>query len=143
MVITDMNYRHWDEYVTSIPHPFLAAVTANGIGEGKDIMEGEPYECPVKPFGGAEQLAWSPDSKSIAYTSRKKTGIEYALSTDTDIYLYNTETGTTTNLCKPADYKAPAIDATKTMKYQAVNAPENLKNNPGYDQNPNFSAEVI
>ena len=141
MVITDMNYRHWDEYVTSIPHPFLAAVTANGIGEGKDIMEGEPYECPVKPFGGAEQLAWSPDSKSIAYTSRKKTGIEYALSTDTDVYLYNTETGTTTNLCKPADYKAPAIDATKTMKYQAVNAPENLKNNPGYDQNPKFSPD--
>lgn len=72
MLITDMNYRHWDEYVKSIPHPFVADVTTNGISEGKDIMEGEPYECPTKPFGGIEQLAWSPDSKEIAYSSRKK-----------------------------------------------------------------------
>lgn len=64
-VITDMNYRHWDEYVESIPHPYLAEVTSNGIGEGTDIMKGEPYECPVKPFGGAEQLAWSTDSKQL------------------------------------------------------------------------------
>lgn len=93
MLITDMNYRHWDEYVKSIPHPFVADVTTNGISEGKDIMEGEPYECPTKPFGGIEQLAWSPDSKEIAYSSRKKTGIQYAISTDVDIYLYNVETG--------------------------------------------------
>ena len=110
-LITDMNYRHWDEYVESIPHPFLAEVTANGIGEGVDIMLGEPYESPVKPFGGIEQFAWSPDSKTIAYTSRKKTGVEYAVSTDTDIYLYNTDTKETVNICKPAGYKEPAIQS--------------------------------
>ena len=120
-LITDMNYRHWDEYVESIPHPFLAEVTASGITEGKDIISGEPYESPVKPFGGVEQLAWSPDSKTVAYTSRKKTGVEYAASTDTDIYLYDTETGSTENICKPAGYKAPATDLTKTKKHQAVN----------------------
>ncbi len=138
-VITDMNYRHWDEYVESIPHPYLAEVTSNGIGEGTDIMEGEPYECPVKPFGGAEQLAWSTDSKTIAYTSRKKTGINYAISTDTDIYLYNIESKQTVNICKPANYKEPEINMTKSMKNQAVNSEENLKNNPGYDVNPKFS----
>lgn len=138
-VITDMNYRHWDEYVESIPHPYLAEVTSNGIGEGTDIMKGEPYECPVKPFGGAEQLAWSTDSKTIAYTSRKKTGINYAISTDTDIYLYNIESKQTVNICKPANYKEPEIDMTKSMKNQAVNSEENLKNNPGYDVNPKFS----
>ena len=74
-LITDMNYRHWDEYVESIPHPFIAEVTENGIGEGEDIMLNEPYECPVKPFGGTEQLAWIPDSKKIAYKSSKKTVI--------------------------------------------------------------------
>ena len=47
----------------------------------------------------------------------------------------------TRNLCKPADYKAPAVDATHTMKDQTVNAEENLKNNPGYDQNPQFSPD--
>lgn len=138
-VITDMNYRHWDEYVESIPHPYLAEVTSNGIGEGNDIMKGEPYECPVKPFGGAEQLAWSTDSKTIAYTSRKKTGINYAISTDTDIYLYNIESKQTVNICKPANYKEPEINMTKSMKNQAVNSEENLKNNPGYDVNPKFS----
>lgn len=138
-VITDMNYRHWDEYVESIPHPYLAEVTSNGIGEGTDIMKGEPYECPVKPFGGAEQLAWSTDSKTIAYTSRKKTGINYAISTDTDIYLYNIESKQTVNICKPANYKEPEINMTKSMKNQAVNSKENLKNNPGYDVNPKFS----
>ena len=138
-VITDMNYRHWDEYVESIPHPYLAEVTSNGIGEGTDIMKGEPYECPVKPFGGAEQLAWSTDSKTIAYTSRKKTGINYAISTDTDIFLYNIESKQTVNICKPANYKEPEINMTKSMKNQAVNSEENLKNNPGYDVNPKFS----
>ena len=142
MLITDMNYRHWDEYVKSIPHPFVADVTTNGISEGKDIMEGEPYECPTKPFGGIEQLAWSPDSKEIAYSSRKKTGIQYAISTDVDIYLYNVETGkTVANLCKQANYQEPAINPTKSMKYQAVNSEENLKNNPGYDVNPQFSPD--
>jgi len=140
-LITDLNYRHWDEYVEAIPHPFVADVTADGINEGKDIMQGEPYECPVKPFGGIEQLDWSKDSKQIAYTSRKKTGVEYAVSTDTDIYLYNIETGKTTNLCKSEGYVEPKIDPTKTMKTQAVNAPDNLKNNPGYDQNPQFSPD--
>ena len=140
-LITDMNYRHWDEYVETIPHPFLADVTANGIGEGEDIMKGEPYESPVKPFGGIEQLAWSPDSKTIAYTSRKKTGVKYATSTDTDIYIYDISTGKTANICKPAGYIEPETDLTKSMKHQAVNAEENLKNNPGYDTNPQFSPD--
>ncbi len=140
--VTDMNYRHWDEYVETIPHPFVADVNADmTIGEGKDIMEGEPFECPGKPFGGIEQLAWSPESHQIAYTSRKKAGVEYSSSTDTDIYLYNVESGVTINLCKPADYKAPKVDFSKTMKFQSVNAKNNLQNNPGYDQNPQFSPD--
>jgi len=143
MVIDDMNYRHWDHYVTSIPHPFVADVLADGTisKEAKDILDNEPYECPTAPFGGMEQLAWSNDSKTIAYTCRKKEGVEYAISTDTDIYLYDLSTGKTTNLCKPADYKEPKIDASKTMKSQSVNSEENLKNNPGYDTNPSFSPD--
>ena len=140
-LVTDLMYRHWDHYVESILHPFVADVTEDGIGDGTDIMEGEPYECPMEPFGGMEQLAWSTDSKQIAYTSRKKTGTAYSISTDSDIYLYDIATRQTRNLCKPADYQEPAIDPTKTMKYQKVNAPENLKNNVGYDQNPKFSPD--
>ncbi len=140
--VTDLMYRHWDHYVESIQHPFIYSVSGNDIGtDAIDILEGEPYECPMEPFGGIEQLAWSPDSKTIAYTCRKKTGTDYAVSTDSDIYLYNIGTRKTMNLCKPADYKAPVCDPTKTLKYQAVNAPENLKNNVGYDQNPQFSSD--
>ena len=140
-LVTDLNYRHWDHYVESIPHPFVADVTASGITEGEDIMKGEPYECPMAPFGGIEQLAWSPDSKTIAYTSRKKTGVQYATSTDADIYLYSIETKQTANLCKPDGYKPVATDPTRSMKEQSVNNAENLKNNPGYDTNPQFSPD--
>ena len=140
MVITDMNYRHWDHYVESIPHPYVAQVTANGIDEGKDILEGEPYECPMAPFGGVEQLAWSPDSKQIAYTCRKREGLAYAISTDSDIYLYDIDSQATRNLCKPANYQEPAIDPTKTMATQAVNHQDG-DFNVGYDQNPKFSPD--
>jgi len=140
-LVTDMNYRHWDHYVESILHPFIAEVNTNGINEGKDILADEPFECPTAPFGGIEQLDWSIDSKYVAYTCRKKEGVAYAISTDTDIFLYNISTGETKNLCKAAGYKEPAADATKSLKKQAVNAKENLKNNPGYDQNPKFSPD--
>ncbi len=140
MVITDMNYRHWDHYVESIPHPYVAQVTENGIDEGKDILEGEPYECPMAPFGGVEQLAWSPDSKQIAYTCRKREGLAYAISTDSDIYLYDIDSQATRNLCKPANYQEPAIDPTKTMATQAVNHQDG-DFNVGYDQNPKFSPD--
>ncbi|MCM1078005.1 MAG: S9 family peptidase [Bacteroidales bacterium] len=148
MVINDLNYRHWDHYVTSNAHPFVADVkditsgtekSLPAIGEGKDILEGEPYECPMAPFGGVEQLNWSPDSKSIAYTCRKKTGRDYAISTDSDIYLYDTLTGLTKNLCKSADFKQPEVDATKTMATQEINSGKYADENMGYDTNPAFS----
>ena len=145
-LVTDLMYRHWDHYVESIQHPFVTDVTIEN-GELKiensevDILEGEPYECPMEPFGGMEQLAWSPDSKTIAYTCRKKTGVAYAISTDSDIYIYNIGTRETKNLCKPAGYVEPETNPTKTMKYQKVNAQANLENNVGYDQNPKFSPD--
>ena len=142
-LVTDLMYRHWDHYVESIQHPFVCSV-GDGLAianDGKDILEGEPFECPMEPFGGMEQLAWSPDSKTVAYTCRKKTGLAYSISTDSDIFLYDVLTRQTRNLCKPEGYKEPKIDPTKSMKYQAVNAPETLKNNPGYDQNPKFSPD--
>ena len=140
-VVTDLMYRHWDHYVESILHPFVAEVTADGIVNPVDILEGEPYECPMEPFGGIEQLDWSRDSKQVAYTCRKKTGVQYSISTDSDIYLYDLGTRSTRNLCKPADYKAPEVNPTKTLKYQAVNGEANLKHNVGYDQNPKFSPD--
>jgi len=139
MVINDLMYKHWDTYVTTAPHPFLAFFDGEKVSIGKDILAGEPYECPMLPFGGIEQLAWSPDSRTLAYTCRKKVGKEYAISTDSDIFLYDTHTGSTTNLCKPADYAAPAVQADSSLAAQAVNQQKGKDYNVGYDQNPQFS----
>ncbi len=99
-VVNDLMYKHWDEWLNDAPHPFIANFDGTSIDEGKDLLEGTAYDCPNRPFGGAEQLAWSNDSKQIAYSCIKKSGRDYTLSTDTDIYLYDLVSGTTTNLCK-------------------------------------------
>ncbi len=99
-IVDDLMYKHWSEWVEEIPHTFVADYDGEKMEEGIDILGNEPYECPMLPFGGTEQLAWSPDGKSIAYTCRKKIGVEYALSTNSDIYLYNLETKKAENLTK-------------------------------------------
>ena len=154
--ITDLMYRHWDHYVESIQHPFVLDLAS---GEEFDILEGEPYECPMEPFGGIEQLAWSPDSKFIAFTCRTKTGLEYSISTDSDIYLYDVEAHDlnniehTKNLCRGGEfgvcgcYEMPfhvehhGIDPTKTLKFQEINSEKYINLNNGYDFNPKFSPD--
>lgn len=113
-IIDDLMYRHWDEWVETIPHPFIADFNNGKLGNIIDILDGTDYESPVKPFGGIEQLAWSPDGKTIAYTSKKMTRKEYALSTNSDIYFYDLATGESKNM-------------TEGMM--------------GYDQNPVFSPD--
>ena len=115
ILVTDLMYKHWDEWVTTAPHPFIADFDGSAVAsDAKDILDGEPYESPMKPWGGIEQLAWSPDGQEVAYTCRKKTGLEYAVSTNSDIYVYNVETGQTHNL---------------------------TEENKGYDTNPQYSPD--
>ena len=120
-VVDDLMYKHWDEWTETVPHPFLCELKSSKSAKGFkelevtnciDLLEGTPYESPMKPFGGVEQLTWSPDGKTIAYTCRKKAGLEYAVSTNSDIYLYDLATGTHTNL---------------------------TEGNMGYDTNPSYS----
>ena len=99
-IYEDMNYRHWNDWVKDYPHPYLAAVVNGKVSNDgvKDILEGEPFECPMRPFGGTEAFAWSPDSKNIVYSCRKEIGTAYAFSTRSSMYLYNLEDGTTVDL---------------------------------------------
>ena len=152
--ITDLMYRHWDHYVESIQHPFVLDLAS---GEEFDILEGYPYECPMEPFGGIEQLAWSPDSKFIAFTCRCLTGINYSISTDSDIFLYDVESkdmNQTKNLCKNGcefdvvpdggfvDSPDNICNPTKTLKNQYINQHDDVKDyNVGYDLNPKFSPD--
>lgn len=114
VIITDLMYKHWDEWVTTVPHPFVADFDGESISNLVDVMEGELFESPMKPFGGIEQLAWNTTSDKIAYTSRKKTGKEYAISTNSDIYVYDLNTKQTTNI---------------------------TEENKGYDTNPTYSPD--
>ncbi len=94
----DIMYRHWDSWEDdNYSHVFIAS-TKDKITSGKDLMEGERFDSPLKPFGGVEQITWSPDSKTLAYCCKKMVGKEYAYSTNSDIYLYNIENESTQNL---------------------------------------------
>lgn len=114
IIITDLMYKHWDEWVTTAPHPFIADFDGKSLSNPIDIMEGELFESPMKPFGGIEQLAWNTTSDKVAYTSRKKTGKEYAISTNSDIYVYDLNTKQTKNI---------------------------TEDNLGYDTNPKYSPD--
>ena len=97
-LVDDLMYKHWDEWVTTIPHPFIADFNGTSLANEKDVLEGEPYESPMKPFGGAESFAWTADGQKLIYTCRKKTGMDYAFSTDSNLYLYDIESGETRDL---------------------------------------------
>jgi dipeptidyl aminopeptidase/acylaminoacyl peptidase len=91
--------RHWNQWEDgAFSHVFFASYTDGKIGDAKDIMPGEAFDAPLMPFGGEEQLCWSSDGKTIAYTCKKLKGTDYAASTNSDIYLYNIETEKTINI---------------------------------------------
>lgn len=96
----DLMYRHWDQWVDEIPHIYYVPLD-NGKADMEnsvDILNGEPYESPMRPWGGIEQYNYSPDGKMVAYTCRKKTGSDYAYSTNSDIYVYDIATKETKNI---------------------------------------------
>ena len=96
-VAEDLMYRHWDHWVTELPHTFVSPFSNSGISvkdeNAVDILGGEPYELPIEPFSGIEQLDWSPDGKYIAYSCKRLAGKQYAFSTDTEIYIYEVASG--------------------------------------------------
>jgi dipeptidyl aminopeptidase/acylaminoacyl peptidase len=93
---TDLPARHWDEWTDhNYSHLFIMPVEG---GEAKDLMEGEKYDTPLKPFGGVSEIAWSADSKEIAYTAKKYSGVEFVTNTNSDIFVYNLGTDVTTNI---------------------------------------------
>jgi dipeptidyl aminopeptidase/acylaminoacyl peptidase len=94
-----LNYRHWDTWEDgAFSHVFVHPVINGQPGEGKDLMPGEPHDCPQKPYGGDEDYVWSPDSKKVVYVTKKKAGTAYAVSTNTDLFEYDIASGVTVNL---------------------------------------------
>jgi len=98
-IITDLMYRHWNHWEDyAYSHIFVADFTNGMLGEGKDIMEGEAFDTPLSPYFDEAEISWSPNGSYLAYTCKKMTGTQYASSTNSDIYLYDLNSGITKNI---------------------------------------------
>ena len=109
----DLMYRHWDHWVEEIPHSYYADLGTVPVRRENavDLLGGPEvlFELPTEPFGGIEQLSWSPDGKYIAYSCRKLTGRQYAFSTDSEIYIYCLEDGQTTQIPMGGGYDTDPV----------------------------------
>ena len=133
-IIDDLMYRHWNEWTAEIPHPFVGEFNGSEVTALKDVLEGTQFESPMRPWGGVEQLAWLPDSKSLIYVCRKKTGKEYAISTNSDLYQYDIATGDTKNLTEGMmGYdNNPAVSKSGKIAWLSME-------HDGYDPNAKYS----
>ena len=100
-IYDDLMVRHWDYWDEGdYSHIFVAPLGSGVVKEGKDIMEGEPWDAPLAPYFDSEEIAWNNAGTALAYTCKHLTGAAYAVSTDSDIFIYDIATGTTRNICK-------------------------------------------
>lgn len=114
-IINDLMYRHWNYWEDGCySHLFVADFSDGKLAQGVDINKGEKWDTPMAVGFDMNEVAWSPDGKQIVYASKKLYGKEYALSTNSDIYLYTLADGETVNL---------------------------TEDNPGYDRYPRFSPD--
>lgn len=113
-VYTDLNHRHWDYYNEGKYNHVFVVNASDKVDAAKDLLDGKTWDSPQRPFGGAEDFIWSPDSSQLLYVTKPKSGKEYATSTNTDIFAYDLASGSTKNL---------------------------TESNKGYDVNPKFSPD--
>ncbi len=103
-IYDDLMVRHWDYWDDgSYLHIFAADYADGKIAEGKDIIGADKaYDAPLAPYFDCAEIRLSADGTKLAYTCKPLTGTEYALSTDSDIFLYDFATEATRNLSKEA-----------------------------------------
>ncbi len=99
LIYDDLIFRHWKDWEDGYRnHIFIAKMDPDGMQRETDIMPREAFDSPTMPSGGLDDMAWSSDSKYLAYVCVKKRGKEYAVSTNSDIYMYDLASGKTSNI---------------------------------------------
>lgn len=135
MIFDDLMYRHWDHWEDEMrSHVFVADFDGKSLNNPTDIMEGEPYDCPLQPFGGGEDFAWNPNSKNLAYVSKKLTGRKAAESTNSDIYLYDLSSKSTSNITEGAE----GYDTHPVFSPDGNSLSWLMMPNPGYESDINI-----
>lgn len=109
-------YRHWKSYDDGTRNQyFLSRLTGEGTYISEENIVNGPYNAPTKPFGGIEEAVFSQDERFVVYVCRKEANsTAEAQSTNTDLYLYEIESGKTLTI---------------------------TENMPGYDKEPAFSPD--
>ncbi|MCD6598754.1 MAG: PD40 domain-containing protein, partial [Bacteroidales bacterium] len=133
-IIDDLMYRHWNHWQDyAYSHIFIAEYGEGKLGDAKDILEGEAFDTPLSAYFDDSEISWSNDGNYIAYTCKKLKGADYAVSTNSDIYLYNVKDGSTLNITKdnPGYDKYPVFSPdSKTIAYESMET-------PGYEADKN------
>lgn len=129
-IYDDLMARHWDYWDEGdYRHIFIGELGAGLVTGGKDILGDARWDAPLAPYFDMAEIAWSPDGTRLAYTCKPLTGVEYAVSTDSDIYVYDLASGETVNICKPTTDTAPGEPRPDIIEM------------PGYDKYPVWSPD--
>jgi len=98
-IITDLMYRHWDQWSNyTHSHIFIADYKDGKVGEGTDILKDQPFDSPLPPYFEIDEIGWSPDGTMLAYSCKKLNGKAFAISTNSDVYVYHMDKGTTEDI---------------------------------------------
>ena len=111
-IYDDLMARHWDCWDEGdYRHIFVAELGDGMVTGGTDILGAEAaWDAPLAPYFDMAEIAWNHAGTQIAYTCKPLTGTAYAVSTDSDIFVYDLETGTARNLCKTQADEMPGYD---------------------------------
>ena len=124
-IYDDLMARHWDYWDEGdYRHIFVGELGAGTVTGGTDIIGPDaPWDAPLAPYFDMAEIAWNHAGTMLAYTCKPLTGTAYAVSTDSDIFVYSLESGATQNICKPVGIESKRHDM------------------PGYDKYPVWSPD--